>query len=247
MNDATGPKGWRPSAVHLVAGGLVLAGFLLAAVNWWFIVLVGLGAFGPGVLRELGWLRDKDEFQLAAARRAGYHGFLAAGLVAFLLTGYYRVHPDLTAWPGNPVELVLAVLWFTWLLSSLAAYWGARRMAVRLLVIFGAVWLVFNILSGLAQGLLGVIMQSLLAAPFFALAWLARRMPRAAGVALLGVAVFFTLFFGLQRVVADPFANGRIFVLIFFVGPLLVAGLGLVRQAGDEDRDDLGGGARPVN
>jgi hypothetical protein len=234
MSNATMRRRWRPTPVNLIAGGLVIAGFALAGLNWGFIALVGLGAFGPGVLRELGWLRDKDEFELAAARRAGYHGFLAAGLLAFLLTAYYRLHPDLTAWPGNLVELILVVLWFTWLLSSLLAYWGARRMAMRLLVIFGGVWLIFNILSGWQQGPVGVLMQSLLAVPFFGAAWLARRWPRAVGILLLGLSVFFVLQFGLQRVVDDPFRSGRIFVLIFFIGPLLVAGLGLLSREVDE-------------
>jgi hypothetical protein len=236
MRDARGVRRWRPTRINLVAGGLVLAGFLLADVHWGFIVLVGLGTFGPGLLRELGWLRDKDEFQLAAARRAGYHGFLAAGLLAFLLTAYYRLRPDLTAPPGDPVELLLAVLWFTWLLSSLLAYWGARRMAVRLLIVFGCAWLLFNVVGNVQAGPVAVLMQSLLAAPFFLAAWLAVRLPRLAGAALLGLAVFFVIFFGLQRVVEDPFRAGRIFVLIFFIGPLLTAGLGLLQRApADED------------
>jgi hypothetical protein len=149
-------KRWKPAPVGLIAGILVLAGFLLVELDWGFIVLVGLGAFGPGILRERGWLRDKDEFQLEAARRAGYHGFLATGLLAFLLTAYYRRHPDLVAWPGNPVEL------------------------------------------------------------------------------LLGMAVFFTVFFDLSRVIDDPLRNGAVFVLLFFVGPLLVAGLALLRRKEDQ-------------
>lgn len=235
MHEAIEPRRWRPAPVHLVAGALVLGGFLLADVSWGFIVLVGFGALGPGLLREVGWLRDKDEFQLAAARRAGYHGFLAAGLLAFLLVAYYRLHPDLRAHPSAPVELILVVLWFTWFLSSLWAYWGARRMAARLLVIFGGVWLLFNVIANWQAGAIGMFMQCLLAAPFFAAAWLARRLPRVAGVLLLGFAAFFVHFFGLYDVVQDPFGKGRVFVLILFVGPLLVAGLGLLRR--DPDRE----------
>ena len=54
---------WRPTRTTLVAGGLVLAGLFLTEVNWWFLLLAGLGALGPGFLREVGWLHDKDEFQ----------------------------------------------------------------------------------------------------------------------------------------------------------------------------------------
>jgi hypothetical protein len=42
MPDLTGPRRWRPSPVGIGAGLLVLAGFLLASVNWGFIVLFGL-------------------------------------------------------------------------------------------------------------------------------------------------------------------------------------------------------------
>jgi len=46
---------------------------------------MGVGAFGPGILRELGWLKDQDEFQRRAAHRAGYHAFAVTGLVAFFI------------------------------------------------------------------------------------------------------------------------------------------------------------------
>ena len=223
----------------LVAGALVLAGFLLAEIDWGFLVLVGLGTLGPGLLRELGWLRDKDEFQMEAARRAGYHGFLAAGLVAFMLAAHYRRQPDLVAAPGDAVELVLAVLWFTWLLSSLLAYWGARRMAVRILVIFGSVWLLFTVAEGIGEGsLTGLLMQGLVTLPFFGMAWLAGRLPRVTGVMLLGFAAFFVYLFGLYHVVSDPFGRGRIMVIIFFVGPLLTAGLGLLRRDLADEPDE---------
>ncbi len=56
----------RPATATMVGAVVVVAGFLLAKVSWWFFALAGVGACGPGILRELGVLRDKDEF----ARRA---------------------------------------------------------------------------------------------------------------------------------------------------------------------------------
>ena len=241
MGDSKSRRWWRPSPTGLIAGGLVIAGFALTAIDWGFLALVGLGTFGPGIMREMGWLRDKDEFQLKAARRAGYHGFLAAGLVAFLLTAYYRSHETLTGDPGPPVELALAVLWFTWLLSSLLSYWGARRMATRILLIFGGVWLVFVVASSFDESsfsLPGLLMQSLVTLPFFGMAWLARRWPRVTGLILLGFSVFFFWFFGLYRVVDDPFATGRAMVIIFFVGPLLTSGIGLLGVVGEGHPDE---------
>ena len=55
--------------MSLIAGGIVIAGFFLMSVSWWFLLLVGLGTLGPGFLREMGWLHDKDEFQRRAACR----------------------------------------------------------------------------------------------------------------------------------------------------------------------------------
>lgn len=241
MNETTMRRRWRPTRTQLVTSGIVIAAFLLTGWNWGFLALVGLGTMGPGILRELGWLRDKDEFQMQAARRAGYHGFLAAGLVAFCLAAYYRVHPDATANPGNPVELVLAVLWFTWLLSSLFAYWGARKTAVRILLIFGFSWLFFVIASSFGEetfSLLGLLMGSLIVLPFFALAWAAPRWPRVAGAILLVCSCFFIYFFGLYKVLGDPFGSGRVFVIIFFVGPLLAAGLGLLGRDVDAESEE---------
>ena len=76
---------WRPSPVTVIAAALVIGGMALTGVNWGFVGLVGLGTFGPGVLRELGWLRDKDEWQLRAAQRAG-----AAGLRWFLVAVHHH-------------------------------------------------------------------------------------------------------------------------------------------------------------
>lgn len=69
-----------PPLPRLIAGGLVVLGLLLSMfVSWGFLILAGLGAFGPGILRELGWLRDQDEFQRQATYRAGYLAYLVGG------------------------------------------------------------------------------------------------------------------------------------------------------------------------
>ena len=49
----------------------MIAGFWLASLSWWFFLLVAVGTLGPGILREIGWLHDKDEFQRRADHRAG--------------------------------------------------------------------------------------------------------------------------------------------------------------------------------
>ena len=79
---------WRPAPATLIASGVVVLGFLLTGVSWGFLALVAVGTFGPGILRELGWLKDKDEFERRAARRAGYHAYLVGGFITFLIVAY---------------------------------------------------------------------------------------------------------------------------------------------------------------
>ncbi len=225
--------GWRPSMATLVASILVLAGFLLTAIDWGFLALSALAMFLPGIFRELGILKDKDEFQLEAARRAGYHAYLAGGLFTFLMAAWFRSAHPAVAHPGALIEDVLIVMWFTWLLSSLFAYWGKKKTAVRILYVFGGIWLVFNILSGEGNWVAS-LMQSLLALPFFLAALLASRWPRVLGVFLLIVSVFFFHFFHLARVFqGDPTEMGRIPVIVLFIGPLLASGIALLSRGED--------------
>jgi len=68
--DATEAK---RKAVHV---GMASFALLLRWLDWRGAALCALGAFGPGILRELGWLRDQDEFQrrrheIAATRGKG--------------------------------------------------------------------------------------------------------------------------------------------------------------------------------
>lgn len=225
---------WRPSPVGLIASGLVLLGFALCGISWWFFALVALGTFGPGIARELGWLKDQDEFQRRAARRAGYHAYLVGGLMTFLLIAFFRANEQGVEHAAPLVTAIAVVLWFTWLLSSLLAYWGARKTASRILIAFGCAWWLFSILDSLTS-VTAFVMASLVAVPFFALAYVARRWPRVAGVLLLAFASFFFYFFGLYEVFGDdPLGKGRPVVLVLFIGPLLASGIALLRAGRDE-------------
>jgi hypothetical protein len=134
ISGRTGWFRWRPSLATLVGGVVVVLGIVLAQyLHWGFLALAGAGAFGPGILRELGWLNDQDEFQRRAAHRAGYHAFVVTGLVAFLIYAYTRSGGSLKE--AQELSLVyIALLWFTWMFSSLFAYWGPRRTAFQILV-----------------------------------------------------------------------------------------------------------------
>lgn len=226
---------WRPTRATLVAAAIVTAGILLTGVSWWFVALVALGAFGPGVLRELGWLNDKDEFQRRAAQRAGYHAFLVAGLAAFFLVAYFRSGDRQVKDPQELSTLFLVLLWCTWLFSSLFAYWGARKTAVRILLIFGTAWLLFVVAESVGERTrpLGFIMHSLPILPFFIIAYIARRLPRVAGVLLVGAAAFLVYFFGWYKVGRSGFVNQSV-TMILFIGPLLASGAALLGARGRE-------------
>lgn len=217
----------RPATATLVGGALVVAGFLLTEVSWWFIALSGLGACGPGLLRELGVLKDKDEFAQRAAQRAGYHAFLATGLFGFVLVALVRTTDGTLKNPGELATLMLAMLWLTWLLSSLLTFWGARKATLRLLLSFGTAWLLFT-LADAGPRPLGWLMSSLPALPFFALAALAWRWPRVAGLLLIVVAAVMYWFFGYwdnERMGGLIVNTG---VALLLCGPLVGCGLALL-------------------
>ena len=56
-----------------------------------------------------------------------------------------------------------------------------------------------------------------------------------AGMLLVGFAAFFFYFFGLYEVFTDPFGKGRSMVIIFFMGPLLTAGIALLSAEVDKE------------
>lgn len=218
---------WRPSRVGVISGSLVILGFLLTEVNWGFLALSAVGTFGPGMLREMGWLRDKDEFQRRAAYRAGYHAYIITGFVAFLFIAYVR-SGDRTL--KNAEELstfYLALLWFTWMFSSLTSYWGAHKTAFRILIIFGSGWGVFNILGDLAHPVAMIMQLLVTTSPFFILAYASRRWPRVAGAVLLVASIFFVWFIHRFQPPQQSFVVSA-GVLVLFVGPLFTSGLALL-------------------
>ncbi len=227
--------GWRPTKTTLIAAVFIVLGLVLTDISWGFSFLIAIGVFGPGLLRELGWLKDQDEFQRQAARRAGYHAFLATGLLAFALMALLRTGEHGIKEAEPVVSLLLVVLWFTWVLSSLLAYWGPRRTARTILVTFGIFWLIFSAADSL-HSLPMLLMQSLVAVPFFALAWVAGRWPKAAGALLIAASAFFFYFFGLYKIVgSEPLARGRGFVIVLFFGPLFASGVALLRCGAGDD------------
>lgn len=238
----------RIAPATMIGGGLVLAGILLSGVSGWFLLISAAGALGPGILRELGWLHDHDEFQRQAAHRAGYHAYLVSALAAFGLVAFLRSGDRTLAQPQELATLFLALLWFTSFLSTLIGFWGARQAAMRILLCFGTAWLVFAIVSNVGAewtGWTALLLHPLLAAPFFVLAWLSRRQPRWAGLLLIAVAGFLVYFLGLFRREHLALVNQAV-TFVLFIGPLLASGLALLTaDTALVEGDDEGQAAPP--
>jgi hypothetical protein len=218
---------WFRSPSNLIASILVIGGFMLTSVDEIWALLMGVGIFGPGILRELGWLRDKDELELRAARRAGYHAYLVGGVMIFTLVAVYRSKEPVIEEPSSLVLSIFVVIWFTWLLSSLISYWGALKMAKRVLYAFGVVWLLFNLAAG-EGNLVASLRQSLFAVPFFAAAVFADRFPRLVGLLLIAVSVFLFFLFGWDEIFRVRPFQGGIETIVLFLGPLVISGVALL-------------------
>ncbi len=229
MSRRFGWPRWRPSPATWIAGGVVFLGFVLAQFyNWGFIALIGVGTFGPGILRELGWLKDQDEFQRRAAHRAGYHAFIVTGLAAFLIYAYTRSGGTLKL--AEELSLVyIALLWFTWMFSSLFSYWGPHKTAFRVLLTFGCVWGVFNIAEGLTNPVSALKEFLVLTLPFFLLAFLSRRWPRVAGVLLTALSLFLLGYYFYPGHFGWAPVLTKMSTAILFAGPLVASGVALLQ------------------
>jgi len=207
---------------------------LAVSVHKGWLALGALGFFGPGLLRELGWLGDRDEYQLLKARTAGHHAYLASGvLIAALLI--VQGWPTLSFDAEGPPAIALFVwMLLVYFLSYLFQYWGPRRAATRILLTFGSFWLVFVLLSHAREGGLGLLMELLVPLPFFLLALAGRRWPRVSGGLLVALALFAFLRFNLDRVFRGE--EHRLFALLLVFVPILASGLRLL--FGRETRDE---------
>lgn len=237
-----------PPLPGLIAGGLVAAGVLLSMfVADGLLILAGLGAFGPGVLREMGWLRDQDEFQRRSAHRAGYIAYLIGGFAAVLAFSALRWREADLGSAAEWLELILVIMWLTWLFTSMLSYWGARRTTALVLRVFGSFWAVF--VGAMIVGsfndpegfqLVGLLMAFVFVAPFFILAWTAARWPEMTGVLLLAVAAVFLLLVSPVWAARSLQWSSVLLTATLLVVPLASCGIALLKEdrSNNEEADE---------
>lgn len=217
----------RRSRTGTIAFLLTTIGVLLGAtVDMAFLILAAAGIFGPNLLREFGWLRDRDEFQTEAARRAGHHAYLVGGLFTLILViAREWGSADLDDNDYSAAIVLLAFL-VPYMFSYLTSFWGARKAACRILLAFGLFWLLFNILGNIMNPL-AMLMQCLVALPFFLLAWMSGRVPRVTGILLVLLALFFFMQFDMYEAFTGERQSAMAVILLLWV-PLVYAGVSLL-------------------
>ena len=139
----TKPNRKLPSA-DWIAVGLGLLGMALSRFVGPFVGLVGLAVFGPSILRELGILKDSDEWQRGIMHRAGFHAVLAMALFVFLNRILLMVlGPASEDMYGQAQyfdnEYLRQTLVMIFLSSYLIQYWGPARGVSRILAGFAVI------------------------------------------------------------------------------------------------------------
>ena len=125
-----------PSA-DWIAFGIAVAALCLHYVFPPITGFLILAVFAPSVLREIGVLKDADEWTRGIMHRAGFHGLLAVGgLIALnyllVLIGWFESSKDLPM-PFTDETMRKAVIW-VFLVSYLIQYWGPREGVFRILM-----------------------------------------------------------------------------------------------------------------
>ena len=162
-----------------------------------------LAVFGPPLLRELGILKDTDEFTRGIVHRAGFHAFLLGGLLLaanqLLQTFSHRVP---VAREGH-LHVEIHAMWFAiiiaYLVSYLIQYWGPRLGVFRIILAAAAINLIetLSLLRTTYTDPRGPALLSMLAivSVLVLLAFLVRSRPRLGGGVLLALLVVAVVFF----------------------------------------------------
>jgi len=237
LMDKEGDGRLPRSHTGTIAFLLTTFGVLLGAtIDMGFLILAAAGIFGPNLLRELGLLRDRDELQREASQRAAMRAYLVGGLFTMTVViaqEWGSADLDDNAYSAAVLLLAFLVPYFC---SYLTSFWGPGKATQRILLAFGLFWLLFNALGNLADPV-AMLMQNLVAAPFFVLAFTSRRYPRMTAVILLATAASAFVAFDLVEAFTGRENFGAMAVILLLWLPLAYAGLALlgIRRDGDPE------------
>jgi len=230
--------------IAFVIGIVGLAGSRIASP---MLGLLGLAVFGPPFLREIGILKDCDEYTRDISRRAGFHAALVVAALVFINhlvvttvglmpTGAPNAEDPGWAYSMGEIRFVLVVVF---LMSSLYQYWGAMVGSVRILLgIFGfSVMIVVEPVlkhTDLASKYWGT--KTIILILILAMAFAARSRPKIVGMFILIVCLYpfiqsYKMFHGGNI----PGAWSYTFQMILQSGILATIGLNLLRSA--EERE----------
>ena len=126
--------------------------------------------------------------------------------------------------------------------SSLLRYWGAKKTAFRVLIVYGSFWAVFVIAAIIGEppstpleAMLAMFMGLVVVAPFFVLARTAGRRPRGTGAVLLVVAAFFFVLTSPTWLARSMESSAMLLTSVLLLVPLIASGLALLRKGSSDD------------
>jgi hypothetical protein len=225
--------GKRLSPVGVIAFVLVVVGLLMGTTtHMGFMSLLAAGAFGPGVLRQLGWLSDLDEFQKEAAAKSGLRAYLVTAifLMAVVIAENWNHLTLADQVPASTVVIVMLVVYYS---SYCLSFWDTRKAVSRVLLTFGLLWLAFVVLSHAGEPLSLLGEALVVPGPFIIGAMLCRWWPRIVGLLLLAVSVWSIFFFHVIPLGATGSQEvwRRAFTFVLIPLPLTVAGVALIADS----------------
>jgi hypothetical protein len=238
MNEVRSGSRWNLPRTAWIAFGVILLSVLVALLRSFIQptlerelyhlsgLLLLAGLFGPGLLRESGLLRDRDEFQAAAARRAGFRAFLTGG-ITLLMLAHFMPWPDPPVMgrelPKLPLQTTLLVMLLTYVCSYLLDYWGTRRGATVILGTMAALSAFGAILDEMPD-LMHVLIDLRFSAGFLLALLIARRYLQVAGLFLFAMLL-------LILVNAHALANtSHLPILALLTTPPLICGVAMIRE-----------------
>ncbi len=193
-------------------------------------ILSAIAVFLPGLLRNIGIINDKDEYQLEASKVSGNIGFRIGGIAASVITISFKTG-ILNAQQLRESELwtfFVTFLLLIYMISYATYFWGTSRAARIILFITGAFWGVFIILSGWGNPYALGIGLPITIVTFLGLPLLSIKQPKLIGVILVLISILLLLFLIIREIKLTQL--GSIAIITLLLTPLLIPGFILINR-----------------